>query len=138
MHPCMTKSLSGVGKAIGIGLYKGKVIITGLALKALVGKYTEPEFGLWWKPWLGMVSATILWDALIAHCILLQAQIRGFGIFTSCEVFNEIVDLHYKDADEISLLGKTQIARACGIAIVQKGCVSFWQPATPRDCLAVF
>lgn len=100
-----------LAKAIAVGLYKGKVVISGLALKTLVGKVTEPEFGLWWKPWLGMVSATIMWDALIAHCILLQAQIRGFGIFTSCEVFNEIVDLYYKDENEISELGKIQIAR---------------------------
>ena len=109
-------------KVLSLFMYKGKCLFTGLALKFVVGKATEPEFGLWWKPWLGMVTATVLWDALIAHCILLQAQIRGFGIFTSCEVFNEIMDLHYTQGEsEVSALGKVQIARACGVAIVKKG-----------------
>jgi hypothetical protein len=108
-------------KIAALALYKGKALITGLLLKAIVGKVTEPEFALWWKPWLGMITATIIWDSLIAHCIILQAQIRGFGIFTSCECFNEIMDLHYVDKKEISELGKVQIARACGIAIVKKG-----------------
>jgi hypothetical protein len=109
-------------KAVGLLLYKGKCLLTGLALKAVIGKTTEPELGLWLKPWLGMVTATVIWDALIAHCIILQAQIRGFGIFTSCEVFNAIMELHYtKGESEVSELGKTQIARACGVAIVKKG-----------------
>ena len=109
-------------KAIGLILYKGKALLTGLALKVVIGKLTEPEVGLWMKPWGGMVTATIMWDALIAHCIILQAQIRGFGIFTSCEVFNEIMDLHYtKGESEVTELGKLQIARACGVAIVAKG-----------------
>merc|ERR1712072_309088 len=68
-----------------------------------------------------MVSMTIFWDALIAHCIVLQASIRGMGVFTSCEVFNEVMDAHYKDASEISELGKLEIARSIGVAIVKNG-----------------
>jgi len=108
-------------KSILMALYKGKVVISGLALKMVVGKVTEPEFGLWAKPWMGMVTMTIFWDALIAHCIVLQASIRGMGVFTSCEVFNEVMDAHYKDASEISELGKLEIARSIGVAIVKNG-----------------
>ena len=56
---------------------------TGLFLKFLIGLATPPEFGLWAKPWLGMVVATILWDGLIAYVIIMQAQIRGMGVFVS-------------------------------------------------------
>merc|ERR1712167_216062 len=34
---------------------------------------------------------------------------------------NEVVSKHYKSAAEISDLGKVQIARACGVAIVTNG-----------------
>jgi hypothetical protein len=107
-------------KSFLLFLYKGKVVFTGLAIKFLVGKTTEPEFGLWWKPWLGMVTATIAWDALIAHCIVMQAQVRGIGVFTSCELFNEIMEL-YKPVEEISDEERIQITRGIGVSIVKCG-----------------
>ena len=108
-------------KTLMMGMYKGKVVLTGLALKFVVGKVTEPQFGMWAKPWLGMVTATIAWDALIAHCIVMQAQIRGFGIFTSCELFNEIMDYHYPDIDVASEGQRIQITTAIGVSIVKSG-----------------
>ena len=108
-------------KAVMVLIYKGKVVITGLLAKQVIGKFTDPDFGLWAKPWLGMVTATILWDGLIAAVIIMQAQIRGMGVFTSMELFNEVMDEHYKDASEISEFGKLQIARAIGVAIVKNG-----------------
>ena len=39
--------------------------------------------------WLGPVLMTILWDSIVAHAIIRQAQIRGIGVFISGEVFNE-------------------------------------------------
>jgi hypothetical protein len=58
---------------------------------------------------------------LIAHVIVHQAEIRGIGVYTSVELFNEIVDLHFESAKDISPLGKIQIARAVGVAIVKQG-----------------
>lgn len=42
-------------------------------------------------------------------------------MYTSVELFNEIVDLHFNSAKDISPLGKLQIARAVGVAIVKQG-----------------
>ena len=108
-------------QALMVLIYKLKVVITGLLMKTLIGKVTDPDFGLWAKPWLGMVIATILWDGLIAAVIIMQAQIRGMGVFTSMELFNEVMEEHYKDSSEISEFGKLQIARAVGVAIVKNG-----------------
>lgn len=71
--------------------------------------------------WLGTVGSTVFWDALIAHVIVHQAEIRGIGVYTSVELFNEILDLHFDSSAEISQLGKLQIARAVGVAIVKQG-----------------
>ena len=71
--------------------------------------------------WLGTVGSTVFWDALIAHVIVHQAEIRGIGVYTSVELFNEIVDLHFDSSNDISDLGKIQIARAVGVAIVKQG-----------------
>ena len=45
-------------------------------------------------------------------------QIRGFGVYTSAEVFNEVMDTHFKSADAISEQGKVQIARSIGVGPV--------------------
>ena len=42
-------------------------------------------------------------------------------MYTSVELFNEIVDLHFNSAKDISPLGQIQIARAVGVAIVKQG-----------------
>ena len=68
-----------------------------------------------------MVGGTVFWDSLIAHCIVHQAEIRGIGVYTSVELFNEVLDLHFDSAKDISPLGKIQIARAIGVAIVKQG-----------------
>jgi hypothetical protein len=60
------------------------------------------------------MGATILWDALVASCIMLQAQIRGFGVYTNCEVFNDILEHHFSDTENISDEGKLQMVRAVG------------------------
>ena len=62
----------------------------------------------------GTMGASILWDALVASCIMLQAQIRGFGVYTNCEVFNDILEHHFSDYRNISDEGKLQMVRAVG------------------------
>lgn len=67
------------------------------------------------------MGSTVFWDALIAHVIIHQAEVRGIGVYTSVELFNEIVDLHFDSAKDISPLAKIQIARGVGVAIVKQG-----------------
>eukprot|EP01043_Picozoa_sp_COSAG02_P005034 COSAG02_NODE_134_length_34593_cov_43.594886_20_plen_531_part_00 len=121
--------------------YKGKVVLTGLAIKAALGLVTPVQFSLWAKPWFGArlchthdtevpgksypwlcdagtMGGTILWDALVSSCIMLQAQIRGFGVYTNAELFNDILDHTFKDYHEISEQGQLQMVRCIGYAIV--------------------
>ncbi len=102
-------------------LYKGKVVLTGLLMKAMFGLATPVGLSTYLKPWIGTCGGTVLWDALIGGCIVLQAQIRGFGVFTSVELFNDVMDHHFKDADEITFEGKIEMARCIGVAIVKNG-----------------
>ena len=106
-------------QAIMMVLYKLKVVGTGLFLKFLIGLATPPEFGLWAKPWLGMVVATILWDGLIAYVIIMQAQIRGMGVFVS-------VSDHRGPLEELACLP------ACLLA-----CLPACLPACLLACLCV-
>ena len=102
-------------------LYKGKVVLTGLIMKTIFGLVTPVGFNSYWKPWLGTCGGTLLWDGLIASCIVLQAQIRGFGVYTSAELFNEIMEHHFEDESEVTYEGKVEIARGVGVAIVKNG-----------------
>ena len=60
------------------------------------------------------MGGTILWDALVSSCIMLQAQIRGFGVYTNAEVFNAILELKFGDYTAISEEGQLQIVRSIG------------------------
>jgi Ca2+-binding EF-hand superfamily protein len=106
-------------------MYKLKCVGTAAVLKFIVTNTTSVEFATFAKPWLGTVVATIFWDGLIAHVIINQAQIRGFGVYTSIEVFNELMDTFFPDkdggVDSLSTFGKIQICRAVGVAIIKHG-----------------
>ena len=64
------------------------------------------------------MGATILWDALVSSCIMLQAQIRGFGVYTNAEVFNDVLEHNFDNYKEISEDGKLQIVRCVGCAVI--------------------
>eukprot|EP01047_Picozoa_sp_COSAG01_P110512 COSAG01_NODE_39334_length_477_cov_57.933862_1_plen_66_part_10 len=66
---------------------------------------------MWAKPWFGTVFASTLWDGLVGHCIINQAEVRGFGIYTSVECFNEILELHFKSEKELSGIGRLELVR---------------------------
>jgi hypothetical protein len=107
-------------------LFKLKTFLTGTLIKFIIGVVCSPETSLWLKPWLGMVLSAILWDALTCHNLMVQSRIRGFGVYASVELFNEIMDETYSgrgefSADSLSPLAKIQIARAVGVAIVIHG-----------------
>ena len=128
-------------------LYKAKVVLLGIVLKQIVALTTPAGFAAYAMPWVGTCGGTVFWDALISACVLLQAQIRGFGIYTSIEVFNDVLQELEQEAAAaaaaatstdgetatesasgsvkatslVSEEGKIQIARAIGVGIVQNG-----------------
>lgn len=116
-----TESSGTLKVLIMVALYKLKVILTGTVLKTIFGAMTPVGLNTYWKPWVGTCGGTVIWDALVSSCIILQAQIRGFGVFVNAELFNEVMEHHFADPDNISDEGKVEIARGVGVAIVMNG-----------------
>ena len=116
-------STSDYKKFIVLLVYKLKVVLTGMILKLLVNAVASVEFSYWSRPWLGMVVATVAWDAYVGYSILMQARIRGLGVYASVEIMNEVLDMFYSSTDDIPRLAKVQITRAVGVAIVVNGCL---------------
>jgi hypothetical protein len=114
-------------KVLMLLLFKLKTFLTGSFVKFIIGLTCSPETSLWLKPWLGMVASVIVWDSLTCHNLMVQARIRGFGVYASVELFNEIIDESYEHPDTVDAvdvigpLAKIQIARAVGVAIVIHG-----------------
>ena len=67
-------------------MYKLKCVGTAAVLKFIVSKTTSVEFATYAKPWLGTVVATTIWDGLIAHVIINQAQVRQ-RVFLRCILY---------------------------------------------------
>jgi adenylate kinase family enzyme/Ca2+-binding EF-hand superfamily protein len=107
--------------AIAMALYKGKIVVHGALHKFILGQTTSPSFYMWAKPWLGTVLCSALWDSLVAHVIINQAEVRGIGVYTSVELFNDVVALHFQSEKEISDRGRINMVRAVGVAIVKQG-----------------
>ena len=105
--------------------FKGKVILTGVALKALTGRMVSYDVATFLKPFSGTMAATALWDALTCHCIMKDAELRAIGVTTSVEVFNEIMDLYLPmyetNPSTLSKLARVQLLRAIGVAIAKHG-----------------
>ena len=116
-------------------MYRIKVVATASVIKQITTLTTTPEFYTYAKPWLGTVLATIFWDGLIAHCIICQAEIRGFGVYTAVEVFNELLGKFEGGVHEVSTFGKIQICRAVGVAIVKSGSMYPTMELLLRHCI---
>ena len=139
-------SFAKIKAFLSLALYKGKVIVHGLLHKILLGYTTSPAFYFYAKPWLGTTLCSVVWDAFIGHCIINQAQLRGIGVYASAELFNEVLENHFKslpilaseaakgetkgsrrrsntgpDPLRLSSCCRVQIARAVGVAIVLQG-----------------
>jgi hypothetical protein len=112
-------------KLLVVIVFKLKVFLTSLALKFIIGLTFPRGTALWLKPWLGMVLSTVGWDGFTCHSLMVQARIRGFGVYASVELFNDIMDTGYPDiinvAATVPVIAKVQIARAVGVAIVIHG-----------------
>ena len=104
-----------------VAMYKGKVVLTGTVIKKIVAALSPASFSIWAKPWMGTVGAAFLWDTLICHVIMRQAELRGVGICTSIEVFNEIIELYCPAFGAVSFNCRVQMVRAVGVAIVKNG-----------------
>ena len=104
---------------------KGKVILTGVAFKALTAKYTNVDTATWIKPFTGTMLATMLWDSMMCHAIMKGAEMKAIGVTTAVECFNEVMDrfcpLYESDPASLSEIARTQVLRAIGVAIVTHG-----------------
>jgi hypothetical protein len=110
---------------LAVVFIKGKVVLTGTLFKQLTMRVVAYDTATWMKPYSGTMLATSMWDAMMCHTIMKNAEFRAFGVTTSVEVFNEIIDTFipsYED-DPKSLPNhvKVQILRAIGVAIVKHG-----------------
>lgn len=101
-------------------LYRGKIVLTGTILKLIVAAIWSRPWHVWIKPWM-VLPATCFWDSLVASSIMDQAKMRGIGVSTSVEVFNEIMEDHVKKNGPLTEECEIQVARACGVAIVKHG-----------------
>ena len=106
--------------ALVITLWKGKIALTAAIMKFIYGCIFPWHTAVWVKPWLSMPS-DMFWNAMTAHIVISQAQIRGVGVATAHEVFNEIMDYGNFRQREMRDMHKLQTARAIGVAIVKHG-----------------
>lgn len=89
-------------------------------MKVIVGVIWTRRWSVWIKPWCTL-PATCLWDTLVASSIMDQAKIRGLGVSTCIEVFNEVMENHQEEHGGLSEKATLQVARAVGVAIVKHG-----------------
>jgi hypothetical protein len=110
----------GRGRKILSGLmWKGKIILTGVLIKTVIGMIFPWESMLWVKPWMSM-PADMFWCGITAHVVIQQAQIRGIGVATVHEVFNEVMD-DFAPLAEMRDIFKIQVLRAIGVSIAKHG-----------------
>ena len=67
------------------------------------------------------MPADMFWNAMTAHIVVKQAQIRGIGVATVHEVFNEVMAYSNVPRESMRDIFKLQIVRAVGVAIVKHG-----------------
>ena len=142
VNPMAEVGESGKWRIILVGLsWKGKIVLTAAIAKFVCGLFMPWQWAVWFKPWLSMPS-DMFWNAMTAHIVMKQAQIRGVGIATAHEVFNEIMQdgkffvsgkvaeerqasdpdpFPEKEWTEMRDIHKLQTARAIGVGIVKHG-----------------
>ena len=111
--------------ALSLVFIKGKVVITGILFKQITQRVAPYNVATWCKPYTGTMLATGMWDTMMCHVIMKNAEIRAFGVTTGVEVFNEILDVYCpsyeSNPSSMSDRCKKQILRSVGVAIVKKG-----------------
>ena len=122
-----TKSLerSKLRELLAVVFIKGKVVLTGTAFKQITMRVVDYDTATWIKPFSGTMLATALWDAMMCHTIMKNAEFRAFGVTTCVEVFNEIIDTfipeYEADPHALPYEVRVQLLRAIGVAIVKHG-----------------
>lgn len=106
--------------ALVIFLWKGKIVLCAAVMKFIWGCVFPWHTAVWVKPWLSMPS-DMFWNAMTAHIVITQAQIRGVGFAVAHECFNEIMGYGEFKQASMTELHKLQTARAIGVAIVKHG-----------------
>lgn len=110
---------------LAVAFIKGKVVITGVLFKQVTARVASYDTATWIKPYTGTMLATAMWDTMMCHVIMKNAEIRAFGVTTSVEVFNDIMDeycpRYEKEPATLSEICKVQMLRAIGVSIVKHG-----------------
>ena len=97
-------------------VYKAKIVLTGFIVKIAIKRVMGRGGAKYALPWAA-VPATAFWDAMVAHLVMVEAKLRGNGVATSVEVFQDILyDLDIPLAEETDAF-KMQIVRAVGCNI---------------------
>ena len=99
-------------------IYKAKIVLTGFLMKIAIKRVLGRGGAKYALPWAA-VPATAFWDAMVSHLVIVEAKLRGTGVATSIEVFQEILyDLDTSLSEE-SQAFKMQLVRAVGCNITK-------------------
>eukprot|EP01052_Picozoa_sp_SAG31_P000523 SAG31_NODE_15_length_37942_cov_32.078297_28_plen_645_part_00 len=110
---------------VSVVFIKGKVVLTGVLFKQITARAAPYHVATWMKPYSGTMLATMIWDTMMCHVVMKNAETRAFGVTTGVEVFNEIMDTYCPqfeaDASTLSDKARIQMLRGIGVAIVKHG-----------------
>jgi hypothetical protein len=110
---------------LAMAYIKGKVLLTGVLGKQVAKRVCYHSTFIWVAPYAGPMLSASIWDTMMCHAIMKNAEIQAIGVTTAVEVFNEIMDtfcpLYEEDPATLSDKARVQILRAIGVAIVKHG-----------------
>ena len=99
-------------------LYKAKVVLTGFLMKIAIKRILGRGGAKYVLAWAA-VPATAFWDAMVSHLCIVEAKLRGTGVATSVEVFQEILYSLETSLEEETEVFKMQLIRAIGCNIAK-------------------
>ena len=110
--------------AVFMVLYKAKIALTGFLMKVALKRFASRDLVKFGAPYMA-VPATMLWNALIGHFAMNEAELRCVGISTGIELFDSILNLAARDGDDsadssLSPTFKLQLLRAIAAPIVRR------------------
>ena len=106
--------------ALMVAAYKAKVVLSGFVAKILLRRVLGRGLVRDVQMFVA-VPVTVAWNMIVAHVIMREAKLRGQGIATSVELFQDILYDLEQDLSKASERVKVQIARAIGCNIVKTG-----------------
>lgn len=109
---------SGAMVAVFTLVYKAKVVLTGFLVKIAIKRVLGRGGAKYALPWAA-VPATAFWDGMISHLVMVEAKLRGNGVATSVEVFQDILYDLDVPIEEESEAFKMQLVRAVGCNIAK-------------------